>query len=138
MIQQDQFHQAIPSRAALLKRAQSWASVLLDGPVSYFPVRHHSPACAKHLALWIDRFQPKSIIVEAPCSLNQWLPALASEDCIGPVAMLTTYRESDESTRSDILLFIHCATTRPSGRPFEKEVKLGLRSSLPTWNFQTK
>jgi len=96
MIQQDQFHQALPSRAALLKRAQGWASVLLDGPVSYFPVRHHSPACAKHLALWIDRFQPKSIIVEAPCSLNQWLPALASEDCIGPVAMLTTYRESDE------------------------------------------
>ncbi len=30
----------------------------LDSPVLYFPVRHHSPACAYHLKQAMDAYHP--------------------------------------------------------------------------------
>ena len=85
----------VPSRCELLRRAHSWSSQLLDGPVVYYPVRHHSPACAKHLAKLIDELEPATIIVEGPCSMNRWISALQSPECIGPVAVLHSFRESE-------------------------------------------
>jgi hypothetical protein len=88
----------LPDREELLARARGWEQKLLGGPITYFPVRHHSPACARILAEWIDEVRPESIIVEGPCSLDQWLSALVSEQCVGPIAVLTTYQESAEPT----------------------------------------
>ena len=34
----------------------------MDGQVVYFPVRHHSPACALHLQRTIDSFRPELIL----------------------------------------------------------------------------
>lgn len=84
------------SREELLKRSRMWATRLLEGPITFFPVRHHSPACATQLAAWIERFRPRSIIVEGPTSFNRWLPALVDKKCRPPVAILTTYRESSD------------------------------------------
>lgn len=89
---------ALPSREELLARAQAWEQVLLSGPITYFPIRHHSPACARHLRQWIEHFQPESIIIEGPGSHDDWIPLLVSHECIGPVALLSTYRESDSPT----------------------------------------
>lgn len=88
-----------PSKEELLKRAERWQTSLLDGPVTFFPIRHHSPACAAHLEKWIENFRPDSVIIEGPRSFNQWIPALTSGDCAAPVAILTTYRE-EQSLRS--------------------------------------
>ena len=38
----------------------------MDGQVVYFPVRHHSPACALHLQRTIDSFRPELILIEGP------------------------------------------------------------------------
>ena len=38
----------------------------MDGQVVYFPVRHHSPACALHLRRTIERFHPELILIEGP------------------------------------------------------------------------
>ena len=85
----------LPNREDLLARAHAWEEKLLGGPITFFPVRHHSLACAKHLARWIEAVRPEAIIVEGPRSLDKWITPLASDDCVGPVAILTTYRESD-------------------------------------------
>ena len=87
--------ETLPNREELLARAGKWAHTLLGGPITYYPVRHHSPACAMHLARWIDKIRPDAIILEGPQSLNKWIPSLLSNECIGPVAILTTYRETD-------------------------------------------
>ena len=82
------------SRAELLKRSEAWADRLLAGPITYFPVRHHSPACARHIARWIEEVRPESIIIEGPKSLDNWIPLLVSSECLPPIAILATYRES--------------------------------------------
>jgi hypothetical protein len=88
------------SREELLSRSKLWATRLLHGPITFFPVRHHSPACATHLAAWIERVRPRSVIIEGATSFNRWLPALVDEQCRPPVAILTTYRDSaDEEAR---------------------------------------
>jgi len=86
----------LPDREELLARARGWEETLLGGPITYFPIRHHSPACARMLANWINDVRPDSIIIEGPGSLDKWISALVSEQCVGPVAALTTYQESAE------------------------------------------
>ena len=86
---------AFPSRDELLRRAEEWESRLLGGPVTFFPIRHHSPGCALHLSNWIEEHRPESIIIEGPRAHDRWIPFLQSEACVGPVAILSTYRESN-------------------------------------------
>lgn len=86
--------EVVADHQALLVRARAWEQRLLGGPITYYPVRHHSPACARMLANWIRETRPESIVIEGPCSLDKWIPALASDDCVGPIAMLTTYQEA--------------------------------------------
>lgn len=38
----------------------------LSAPLLYFPVRHHSPACAFHLQKAIAAYQPDCILIEGP------------------------------------------------------------------------
>ena len=52
-----------------LLRGEKPAEVIpfsLDAPVLYYPVRHHSPACAWHLERIIQRYAPDCILVEGP------------------------------------------------------------------------
>jgi len=34
-----------------------------EADVVYFPVRHHSPACAALLSQWIDRQRPSAVLI---------------------------------------------------------------------------
>ena len=36
---------------------------LRSARVTYFPVRHHSPACAAHLQRWIAAHRPAAVLV---------------------------------------------------------------------------
>lgn len=85
------------SQRELLERSNGWGKRLLDGPITFFPVRHHSPACAAHLSEWIARVCPRSIVIEGPSSFNRWIPCLVDEQCRPPVAVLTTYRPTSQS-----------------------------------------
>lgn len=90
-----------PSQADLLKRSMAWADKLLGGPVAYFPVRHHSPACAQHVAAIVETLRPDSIIIEGPRSMDRWIDPLARDDCQGPVALLTTFVQPGENGSAD-------------------------------------
>lgn len=84
----------VPDRDEMLARAGQWEHTLLGGPITYFPIRHHSPACARQVANWIAQHRPDAVIVEGPRSQDKWLPALVSDDCQCPIAILSTYLES--------------------------------------------
>ena len=65
----------------------------LDAPVLYYPVRHHSPACARHLEQVIARYNPQCILVEGPENANDLLPVLTNPDTRAPVALYYAYRD---------------------------------------------
>lgn len=65
-----------------------------EADVVYFPVRHHSPACAALLAQWIDRRRPAAVLIEGPSDFNPHLPELLLEHEL-PIAIYSYFRGSD-------------------------------------------
>jgi hypothetical protein len=65
--------------------------VELDGRVVYFPVRHHSPACAWHLTRLIREVKPRSVLIEGPRDATPLIPFLTDKRTRMPVAIYTTY-----------------------------------------------
>ncbi len=64
----------------------------LRGPrLLYFPIRHHSPACAAHLRRWIETRRPASVLVEGPASFTPFIDLLIDERCVCPVALYTSF-----------------------------------------------
>ena len=64
-----------------------------DAPVLYYPVRHHSPACAWHLEQAMERYRPELVLVEGPENANDLIPILASPETRAPVALYYAYRD---------------------------------------------
>ena len=79
-----------------LLRGQKPSEVIpfsLDAPVLYYPVRHHSPACAWHLERVIARYAPDCILVEGPENANPLIPVLTDPDTKAPVALYYAFRD---------------------------------------------
>lgn len=65
--------------------------VELDARVVYFPIRHHSPACAWHIDRLIRDWQPDAVLIEGPRDATTLAPLLLHEETRLPVAIFTTY-----------------------------------------------
>ena len=79
-----------------LLRGEKSAEVIpfsLDAAVFYYPVRHHSPACAWHLERLIERYAPGCILVEGPENANELIPVLTHPDTQAPVALYYACRD---------------------------------------------
>lgn len=64
---------------------------LVTPEVIYFPIRHHSPACAWHLARLIRERKPRAILVEGPASFTPLIPLLLDKKTKAPVAIYTSF-----------------------------------------------
>lgn len=62
-----------------------------DPGIRFFPVRHHSPACAHHLARLIREIRPASIVIEGPDDLTPLIPLILHPGTRPPVAIYATY-----------------------------------------------
>lgn len=69
----------------------SLLSRLRQSEVTYFPVRHHSPACARHVERWIEQHRPAAVLIEGPQSFTQFVDALVHPECHMPVALYTNF-----------------------------------------------
>lgn len=67
----------------------------MEGQVVYFPVRHHSPACALHLRRTIERFRPELILIEGPSDSAELLPYIADEQSVSPFCIYYSYDDKD-------------------------------------------
>ncbi len=63
----------------------------LDAPVLYYPVRHHSPACAWHLERVMEWYRPECVLVEGPENANDLIPVLVHPDTKAPMALYYAY-----------------------------------------------
>lgn len=70
--------------AALLPKLRS-------AKLTYFPIRHHSPACAAHIRRWVQTNKPASVLVEGPASFTNKIDWLTDDRCVCPVALYTTF-----------------------------------------------
>ncbi|WP_193212077.1 DUF5682 family protein [Luteolibacter marinus] len=75
----------------LERELEDFLGRLDDGRTIFFPIRHHSPACAWHLAGLIRERRPASILIEGPESLGGYLPALADPALQAPVALYSLF-----------------------------------------------
>src|SRR4029453_7725827 len=57
----------------------------------YFPIRHHSPACAWHLARLIREQRPAVILVEGPISFTPLIPTILDPETKPPIAIYTHF-----------------------------------------------
>jgi hypothetical protein len=67
------------------------APVDLSARIVYFPVRHHSPACAWHVGRLIRELRPETVLIEGPRDATSLLPLLAHDETRMPVAFYATY-----------------------------------------------
>jgi len=78
------------------------ADIDLNARVIYFPVRHHSPACAWHVSCLIKELQPDSVLIEGPGNATPLIPLLTNFECRTPVSIFATYiqrRNQDQPAR---------------------------------------
>ncbi|AGY57693.1 DUF5682 family protein [Gloeobacter kilaueensis] len=65
-----------------------------DGPVVFFPVRHHSPAAARLLAAFIRRIRPEAVLVEGPADFNDRIEELFLPHQL-PVAIYSYFQKGE-------------------------------------------
>ena len=69
--------------------------------IKFFPVRHHSPACAFHLKKIIEEFKPETILIEGPSDANFLMEYMIDENTIAPFCIYSSYIDkSKEKCRS--------------------------------------
>ena len=74
-------------------RSPEPAALSMEGPVLYFPIRHHSPVCAWHLEKAIEAYHPDCILVEGPENANELLEVLTDPQTKAPVAFYYACRD---------------------------------------------
>ena len=70
---------------------------VLGDPLYWFPVRHHSPTVARHLAAVIRARRPKVIFIEGPFEATGLIQHIVDADTVPPVAIYTSYRDDDNA-----------------------------------------
>lgn len=68
--------------------------------VVYFPVRHHSPACARHVESLIRSICPRAVLVEGPTAFESLLPVVLDARTSPPVAFYTTFVDRTRRLRA--------------------------------------
>jgi hypothetical protein len=64
---------------------------LVTPQVIYFPIRHHSPACAWQLEQLIRKRKPRAILIEGPDAFTPLIPLILHEKTRAPVAVYTSF-----------------------------------------------
>ena len=66
---------------------------VLAEPLYWFPIRHHSPAVARHLEAALRARKPKVLFLEAPAETAELFAHVVDKKTKPPVALYTSYRD---------------------------------------------
>ncbi|HKP57951.1 MAG TPA: DUF5682 family protein [Polyangiales bacterium] len=66
---------------------RAFSDTLFSPELIYFPVRHHSPACAYHVRKLIVERRPTQVLIEGPNSFDELVPLLCEQDAKPPLAI---------------------------------------------------
>src|SRR5690242_11990033 len=71
---------------------------VLSEPLYWFPVRHHSPTIARHLAHAIRERKPKIVFIEGPFEGQGMIEFLVDSKTKPPVAIYSSFRDDPLAT----------------------------------------
>ncbi len=77
---------------------ESLLSRLVTPKIIYFPIRHHSPACAFHLEKVIRSRKPQSILIEGPASFSSLIHLVLHPGTKAPFAIYTSFEKADSQS----------------------------------------
>ncbi len=69
--------------------------------VVYFPIRHHSPACSRHLEMLLRHLQPRAVLVEGPGSFTRSIPLILHARTRAPFAVYTSFEAAADPAHPD-------------------------------------
>ncbi len=103
--------------------------------ITYFPIRHHSPACAWHLQQLIRERKPKAILIEGPAALAQWIKYLIDPELVPPVAIYMSWavkdkKEVTESNPARVAAYFPFCDYSPELVALREGTKFGARLSF--------
>lgn len=73
------------------------AESVLKEDLYWFPVRHHSPAVARHVESAILERKPKLVFIEGPSEANDLVQHVVDSKTRPPVAIYSSYRDDDNA-----------------------------------------
>jgi hypothetical protein len=82
------------------------------GPVRFFPVRHHSPACAWQLTRALRQLRPRHVLIEMPEDFAHLLPLL-SDARLSPPAAIVAFPEVEEGDAPPLAAYWPISATAP-------------------------
>jgi len=78
-------------------RIEARANAVLAEPLHWFPVRHHSPAVARHVAQTLRARRPSVVFIEAPSDASELVPHIVDKKTKPPIALFSSYRDDDNA-----------------------------------------
>jgi hypothetical protein len=75
----------------------------------FFPIRHHSPACALALLRALEEIAPTQVLVEAPVDFEPLLPLLTDPATLPPVAIVSLPDAKDCGEDGYVATYPFCA-----------------------------
>jgi len=68
---------------------------LISNEIVYFPIRHHSPACALHLEWLLRHRKPEAILIEGPAAFTSLIPLVLHPGTKAPFAIYTSFARQE-------------------------------------------
>jgi hypothetical protein len=70
--------------------------------IHFFPIRHHSPACAWQLERLIDERKPRAILIEGPSDATALLGQVTHPATRAPIAIYTTFVDTTNQLQAPV------------------------------------
>ncbi len=83
-----------------IAEVQRCADAVLAEELYWFPVRHHSPAVAKHLRAAMRERKPKLVLIEGPAHATELIKHVIDSKTKPPVAIYSSFRDDSASPAS--------------------------------------
>ncbi|MGN6106988.1 MAG: DUF5682 family protein [Kofleriaceae bacterium] len=80
-----------------LDRVAAQVDQVLGEELYWFPVRHHSPAAARHLRAAIRARKPKLVMIEGPSDASELIRHIVDPKTKPPIALYASYRDDDNT-----------------------------------------
>lgn len=78
----------------LMATLQQQVQGLLAEPLYWFPIRHHSPACAWQVRQSLLQRRPRQVFIEIPAQFQDVLPLVTASDTHPPVALYSSFTDT--------------------------------------------
>jgi hypothetical protein len=80
--------------------------------VHFFPIRHHSPACAAHLVRALREIAPRHVLIEMPSDFAHLVPLLV-DPALRPPAAIVAMLERAQAERAATIAYWPLSATAP-------------------------